>query len=103
LPSGRGRDAGLGAAAEKDIPEVTEADRARLRAADEMTKRSWCRFRGARSGRRNGRTATVHLMATPPNPPAGAKTEFDVLDALFSPASVPTRQIDHFTVTWQQD
>ena len=25
-------------------------------------------------------------MATPPSPPAGARTEFDVLDALFSPA-----------------
>jgi pimeloyl-[acyl-carrier protein] synthase len=28
----------------------------------------------------------VHLVGTPPNPTAGAKTEFDLLNALFSPA-----------------
>ena len=34
----------------------------------------------------DGGTATVHLMSTPPSPAAGAKTEFDLRDALFSPA-----------------
>jgi hypothetical protein len=33
-----------------------------------------------------GRTAIVHLMGTPPSPGEGAKAEFDLLDALFSPA-----------------
>jgi hypothetical protein len=44
-------------------------------------------------------------MSTPPSPAEGAKTEFDLMSALFSAAgrADPTRQIDHFTITWQQD
>jgi hypothetical protein len=34
----------------------------------------------------DGGTATVHLMGTPPSPSEGAKTEFDLLDGVFSPA-----------------
>jgi hypothetical protein len=39
-----------------------------------------------------GPTAIVHLMGTPPSPGDGAKTEFDLLGALFSPAGGPTRR-----------
>lgn len=34
----------------------------------------------------DGGTVTLHLMGTPPSPSEGAETEFDLLDALFSPA-----------------
>jgi pimeloyl-[acyl-carrier protein] synthase len=39
------------------------------------------------------RDATVHLMNTPPNPAAGARTEFDLLTALFSPAGRADPQV----------
>jgi cytochrome P450 len=40
-----------------------------------------------------GQTATVHLMSTPLSPAAGAKTEFDLLGALFSPAGRADPQV----------
>ena len=39
-------------------------------------------LRGPDSIEGGGETATVHLMSTPPDPAAAAKTEFDLLGAL---------------------